>query len=541
MAATLAIVSGAGAAPAQPAPKAAAAGRFGLPAQSAASFRPSWQTILASLGAQSDAASGTRQATNGATPAQEVRSGARATPVVPAARPQQFEAAMTAQPLSGARSLSALRSGEQATSIAAESSSSSLRETGNVHASDTKSSKSEAGSAEKTPGAKNSVAAQLPQAILSPLVAAPPASPPGNFVPAPLQPHARTRSSMPADPFPGAHAALAVAGQPGTALAPKVNSRSGAVSTAPGSDGSAGTSSRNIEPDLPASSLAPAALHSRNGKAEQGQLQAGSGGDAATGIVRDGAKEKTDAAAAQFLPATLVDTAKLSASGEARVLRAPRTSQSEAAPPADRPAGSGIEVSGAARVPAGEHVSFNIVPVNSQNSSPSTGSGAGPSAREPFAALDAGAGQGTSGWIHAGTHSAEAGFEDPALGWVGIRADLAAGSVHAAIVPESAEAAQALGSHMAGLHTYLNEQRATVETLTLAAPGNRGSDAGLSQSMQKGSEQCGEQKTGRGGSPEPRSEWQRPAVTGSISAVSNGAPSIAPPMGRAGMYISVMA
>ena len=97
----------------------------------------------------------------------------------------------------------------------------------------------------------------------------------------------------------------------------------------------------------------------------------------------------------------------------------------------------------------------------------------GPFTRETFALLDGDAASGAANlanWTRTGAHSVEAGFEDPSLGWVGVRADLGAGGVHAALVPGSAEAAQALGSQMAGLHMYLNEQRTPVGSLTLAAP-----------------------------------------------------------------------
>jgi flagellar hook-length control protein FliK len=85
-------------------------------------------------------------------------------------------------------------------------------------------------------------------------------------------------------------------------------------------------------------------------------------------------------------------------------------------------------------------------------------------------------------WFHAGAHQAEAGFEDPALGWVSVRAGVNAGGISAVVVPGSADATQALGAHMAGLHDFLAEQRSPVESLTLAQ--NSGGDAGLSQSMQ---------------------------------------------------------
>jgi hypothetical protein len=117
---------------------------------------------------------------------------------------------------------------------------------------------------------------------------------------------------------------------------------------------------------------------------------------------------------------------------------------------------------------------------------PASGSsgGAAVEPRETFAALDSAAGHGTS-WIHAGSHSAEAGFDDPLLGWIGVRADLGTGGVQASIVPGSAAAAAALGGHMAGLHAYLSDHHAGVETLTLASPENPASNGSPDQGMQQ--------------------------------------------------------
>ncbi|HZP05949.1 MAG TPA: hypothetical protein VFB43_13695 [Terracidiphilus sp.] len=166
----------------------------------------------------------------------------------------------------------------------------------------------------------------------------------------------------------------------------------------------------------------------------------------------------------------------------------------------------------------------------------------GPGARDTFATLDGDAGTSAAHWIRSGTHSAEAGFEDPTLGWIGVRADLNAGGVHAAIVPGSAEAAQALGSHMAGLHAYLSEQRTSVDTLTLAAPAGRamhfsaGQDTGheTNQQMQQGSGQP------RTASP-PSTELRTGAPVQLSTNSGSNAQIVAPPRARAGSYISVMA
>jgi len=123
-------------------------------------------------------------------------------------------------------------------------------------------------------------------------------------------------------------------------------------------------------------------------------------------------------------------------------------------------------------------------------------SGAG----ETFAALDAEGAPGKPTWIHAGAQRAEVGFEDPALGWVGIRADLSGGGVHAAVVPGSIDAAETLGSHLAGLNTYLAEQHTAVEAVTLAAPQGGWTDSGqgTGQAMHQGPGQQSGQETAQG-------------------------------------------
>lgn len=122
--------------------------------------------------------------------------------------------------------------------------------------------------------------------------------------------------------------------------------------------------------------------------------------------------------------------------------------------------------------------------------------------RETFAELDAETGPGAPTWTRAGARQAEAGFEDPALGWVGVRAEMSGGGVHASLVPGSNEAAQELGRHMEGLHTYLVEQQTPVESLGLATLNGRGNDApggeGSSQQMNQNMQQGAGEGTGRG-------------------------------------------
>jgi hypothetical protein len=165
-------------------------------------------------------------------------------------------------------------------------------------------------------------------------------------------------------------------------------------------------------------------------------------------------------------------------------------------------------------------------------------------ARATFAALDADPGSGTPVWIHAGAQRAEAGFEDPALGWVGVRADISAGGVHASLVPDSVEAARALGGHIAGLHAFLAEQHTPVETLTLFAPEGKGAALNEDQgTMQQGAGQ----HAGQGAYSEPQSN-SLPDALAIPSAVSLGATTqsgrldeIIPFASQGGVHISVMA
>ncbi len=139
-----------------------------------------------------------------------------------------------------------------------------------------------------------------------------------------------------------------------------------------------------------------------------------------------------------------------------------------------------------ARVPTGAEGTANAM---TAHAGVSAGAAAGTAAEETFAAMDAGTEVGTPGWIHAGGQTAEAGFQDPALGWVGVRADLSGGNVHAALMPGSAEAAQTLSGHLAGLNSYLAEQHTPVATLTMAAASGGGLETGAGQSMQQGAGQ----------------------------------------------------
>jgi hypothetical protein len=99
---------------------------------------------------------------------------------------------------------------------------------------------------------------------------------------------------------------------------------------------------------------------------------------------------------------------------------------------------------------------------------------------ETFTALESGTKIDAAGPSPArsGRIQAEVGYQDPTLGWVGVRAEASKGVVHATVLPQSADAAQILSGHMAGLHTYLANNRTPVETLTLATFGGNGEHLG---------------------------------------------------------------
>jgi len=173
------------------------------------------------------------------------------------------------------------------------------------------------------------------------------------------------------------------------------------------------------------------------------------------------------------------------------------------------------------------------------------GGAAGSGAHDTFAALDQ-EGAPKTNWIHAGAKSAEAGYTDPTLGWVGVRADLGAGGVHASVVPGTVEAAQALGGHMAGLNTYLQGQHTPVETVTLTTPGGADS-SGSGDARQQGMEHGNGQAADQGGASESRQGVRTPAlsaqttVAGEITEVGDGLTRSAGFGGASGEHISVMA
>ena len=154
--------------------------------------------------------------------------------------------------------------------------------------------------------------------------------------------------------------------------------------------------------------------------------------------------------------------------------------------------------------------------------------------REAFAALDAEAAPGKPTWTHTTPQQAEAGFQDPVLGWVGVRADMSGGGVHAALLPGSAQAAQDLGKHMDGLNNYLAEQHTQVDSLVISAPVGRTEHAiasessrnGMQQGMGQGMDQGANQGTNQGNAQHsPQQAYSEPDSSISLRMTSADGPS----------------
>ena len=148
---------------------------------------------------------------------------------------------------------------------------------------------------------------------------------------------------------------------------------------------------------------------------------------------------------------------------------------------------------------AAQEVSTNAESVKPEPA-PSVRDNAGAAAGDPFVALDRASIAVAPTWTHAGARQAEAGFQDPALGWVGVRAQVDTAGIHASLIPGSAEAAQTLSGHLMGLNDYLEHREAPVHTVTVAAPEGHSNETGIDQSgAQSGGQHQGrEESSGHG-------------------------------------------
>lgn len=105
--------------------------------------------------------------------------------------------------------------------------------------------------------------------------------------------------------------------------------------------------------------------------------------------------------------------------------------------------------------------------------------------RDTFSVLDGSISPPRTSWIHANANHAEAGYLDPSLGWVNVRADIHGTAVHASVVPGSSEAASSLSGHMADLNQYLADHKSPA-TVTLSSAASDRSLMGNSSGNQSG-------------------------------------------------------
>jgi hypothetical protein len=129
---------------------------------------------------------------------------------------------------------------------------------------------------------------------------------------------------------------------------------------------------------------------------------------------------------------------------------------------------------------------------------------AGPEGRELFTALDADRTTVHPTWIRTGTHEAEAGYQDPEIGWVTVRAHAEPSGVHASLVAGSIDAAQSLSGHLGGLNAYLADHHASVQHVSIAAPEILWGEQSPGQSMDHGTAQGrSQEQQSTGGEVEP--------------------------------------
>lgn len=137
-------------------------------------------------------------------------------------------------------------------------------------------------------------------------------------------------------------------------------------------------------------------------------------------------------------------------------------------------------------------------------------------------------------WIHASPRQAEAGYLDPTLGWIGVRAETTGSALHASILAGSADAAASISAHLAGLSTFVAEHHGASASVTLAASdnpqaGNAFAQAGHGSSADRQSQPNAAAPDTH---PGPASEDQSPHLTRTEQA----APALRP-----GSHISVLA
>jgi hypothetical protein len=194
---------------------------------------------------------------------------------------------------------------------------------------------------------------------------------------------------------------------------------------------------------------------------------------------------------------------------------AAKTEQSPRASNVTSPGPSFLVQHAASQLPLAIAPAHAPIPLSARESASSAGSSI-PARADTFAALDAEPAAPRATWNYAGPTRAEAGYLDSSLGWVAVRAGVSGNTLHAAIVPASSEAAQALGSHLDGLNTYLADHRVATSQLSIAPPQSGQSYAGHSGFHPSG-QQNGQEQHGGQSSAAPSADSTGPHATDSSS------------------------
>jgi hypothetical protein len=155
---------------------------------------------------------------------------------------------------------------------------------------------------------------------------------------------------------------------------------------------------------------------------------------------------------------------------------------------------------------------------------------------DPFAALDDHNTEPATAFLQVGSHHAEAGYLDPSLGWVGVRASGSGGALHATIVPGSGEAAQALGGHLSALNSFVTEHHGRSSTVTVTTADHGQQQSAHSQSGDSSPQQQPQQQSSYGNATTPTLV----AAAASTSAQLRSNPD-AHVYSREGTHISVIA
>lgn len=116
------------------------------------------------------------------------------------------------------------------------------------------------------------------------------------------------------------------------------------------------------------------------------------------------------------------------------------------------------------------------------------------SVHEQFAALDSTSLATPVTWNSAAVHRAEAGFRDPSLGWVTVRAQTDAGGIHASLVPATAEAGQVLGGHLVDLNAYMADRLPHVGSVTVSSPDDSTGQSMMHSNAQQNGSSEGQQQ-----------------------------------------------